>query len=145
MDEARHPGDRVFHCRAVVIVIDAIVFVVIIGRRSAELRSDSPSSQLSVGAKIGIGLGTILGLIYRLLKLKAPKKGGGGEGRGRQEPDENRTELPGQRQLLASVSIHERKQELITPYSTHEAEATCMHEVHGVARPSELPSTPFSR
>ena len=30
-----------------------------------------------VGAKIGIGLGTILGLIYRLLKLKAPKKGGG--------------------------------------------------------------------
>lgn len=120
--------------------------------------SGSLRDQLSVGAKVGIGLGTalglillgtILGLLYRLRKLKASKKGGEGEGErgagGRPVPDENRTELPEQRQTAAFTPIYERKQELITPYNAHEAEAAYVHEVHGFARPSELPSTPYTR
>ena len=113
----------------------------------------SSSASLSSGAKIGIGVGVgaglvlvgvVLGLLYRLRRLKTSRKEEGEATGGGQKPDDDRPELAGEHRSALPPS-EEQKRELITPYNRHEAEAAYVHEVHGIPQPSELPAAPHSR
>lgn len=120
---------------------------------------------LTVGTKVGIGVTTfvivllavIVYLVYRLRKIKLSRGIEGGSS-GSRLPDRPELPTPEQNYGPPGSQHHSRstaspfalmsdaqKQEMITDYNRHEAEAAYVYEVHNNPRPSELPSSPYTR
>lgn len=128
---------------------------------SSSISTGEASQQLAVDAIVGIGVGVGVGalllavigyLVYRLRNIKS-SRGAGGEQLDRPGLSTTRQYYgvpPGSQQPHNHSAVSpfelpsdEQKQEMITNYNRHEAEAAYVHEVHNNPRPSELPSSPY--